>query len=91
VLGPRKGTTDPDVMFLKGKDCAFLGRRARVTCADGQLRSGSYTMRLGLTAVVNRQVKRIQVPKPINLRVFIISECKGGYGEGLNKCKLFSN
>jgi hypothetical protein len=56
---------------------------------DGQLRGSNYTMRPGLTAVVNRQVKSIQVPKPINLIAFIISECKGGYGEGLNKCKLF--
>jgi hypothetical protein len=70
VLSPRKGTTDLDVVFLKGKECAFQGRRARVAYEAEQLRGGSYTKRLGLMAVVNRQVKRIQVPKPINLSFY---------------------
>jgi hypothetical protein len=30
VLSPRKGTTDLDVVFLTGKKCAFLERRATV-------------------------------------------------------------
>jgi hypothetical protein len=63
VLSPRKGTTDPDVVFLKGKECAFLGRRVWVAYEAGQLRGGSYTKRMGLMAMVNRQVKHIQVTK----------------------------
>lgn len=71
----KEGNNRPDVVFLKGKECAFLGRRARVAYEARQLRGSSCTKRLGLMAVVNRQVKGIQALKPINL-------CWGGYGEG---------
>jgi hypothetical protein len=69
VLSPRKGTTDQDVVLLKGKECAFLGRRG-MACEVRKLRGGNYTKGLGLMAVVNRQVKHIQVPKPINLSFY---------------------
>jgi hypothetical protein len=79
---PRKDSTDPDVVLRekKGMYTFWVQRTAR---SAGQLRGNGDTKRLDPT---DRRIKRIRVPKHINLSLSY--KCKGGKDKGRNKVEM---